>query len=179
MGDRALTTRYVRALLATLPAEHVEPAQEAVCEAAQLWAASADLRRFMLNPLIPVEEKQQAMARLAERAGWPEPVRHFLGVLVENERAALLPEVSPVLADMIRARMRRQIAVIESPVPLSDEETAKIAHRLGTRLGVTLIPEATVQPGLLGGVRVRVADTLFDASVAGNLRALREQLTKG
>ena len=179
MGDLALSTRYVRALLKKLPAEHLERVQEEICEATELWHASADLRRVMLNPLIPVGEKVDAMARIAERAGWLEPVRNFLGVLVENERIALLSDIGAVLADMVRAHLRRQIAVIESPVPLSDEETARVTHRLGTQLGVTLIPQVEVKPELLGGLRVRVGDTMFDATVASNLRNLREQLTKG
>ncbi len=179
MADYALTIRYVHALLGNLPAEQVGRVHEEVCEAAELWDRSDDLRHVMLNPFIPVEEKMKAMGRIAERAGWLDLVRNFLGVLIENDRIALLSEVAPVLADFVRARLGREIAIIESPTPLSDEETARLMQRLGKRLGITLIPQVEVKPELIGGLRVRVGDTMYDATVAGSLQALREELAKG
>jgi ATP synthase F1 delta subunit len=179
MADYALATRYVHALLTDVPTDQVGRVQEEVCAAAELWRTSDALRAVMRNPFIPTKEKHLAMDRIAERAGWLEVVHSFLGVLVENGRFGLLDEVAAVLGDFVRARLGREIAVIESPVPLSDDETARLAQHLGRRLGVTLIPHVEVKPELIGGLRVRVADTMYEATVAGNLRALREELTKG
>ena len=179
MANYALATRYVHALLADLPTEHVGRVQEEVCAVAELWRTSDALRAVMRNPFIPTKEKHTAIERIAERAGWLDVVHSFLGVLVENGRIALLDEVATVVADFVRARLGREIAVIESPVPLSDDETARHAQHLGRQLGVTLIPQVEVKPELIGGLRVRVADTMYDATIAGNLRALREELTKG
>jgi len=179
MGNYALAIRYAHALLGELPADQVGRACEEVCEAAELWRRSETLRRVMLNPFIPVEEKAAAMGHIAERAEWLEVVRHFLGVLAKNERIGLLPDVASALEDLRRAHEGREEAHIESPLPLSDEETSAIAARLGKQLGVTLVPEVTVKPELIGGVRVRVGDTLFDATVAGSLESLREHLMKG
>jgi len=179
MGNYSLAIRYAQALLGEIPAEQTGQAAEEVREAAELWRQSEVLRGVMLNPFIPVEEKAEAMQQIGERAGWLEVVRHFLGVLVSNERIALLPELVPMLGDLMRAREGRDEALIESPVALSEEETKRIVGRLGEQLGLTLIPRVAVDPALIGGVRVRVGDTLFDATVAGNLETLREALTEG
>jgi F-type H+-transporting ATPase subunit delta len=179
MAEHALTARYVNALFEHLPTEQVGQVHGEVCAAAELWRASDALRAVMRNPFIPVEEKREAMERIAERAGWLETVRRFLGVLVDNDRIALLDELAPVVGDFVRAHLGREIAVIESPVPLSDDQTSRLAQRLGRRLGVTLIPQVEVKPELIGGLRVRVGDTMYDATIAGSMRALREELTKG
>ncbi len=179
MADYALTARYVQALLKDLPTDRLGRVQEEVCEAAELWHTSSAFRQVMVNPFIPVEEKRDAMDRITARADWSEPVCHFLGVLVINKRVTLLDEVAPVVADFVRDRLEREVAIIESPTPLADDEVAKLVHRLGEQLGVTLIPQLEVKPELIGGVRVRVGDTMYDATIAGTLRSLRQELTKG
>ena len=179
MGTEAITARYVHALLERVPVHELGRVQEEIHAASELWRANADLRCFMLNPFIAAKEKQAAMSRLAERADWLEAVRNFLGVLVENKRIGLLEELAPVVARSVRGRFGRKIATIETPVPLSDDETSALAQRLGQRLGLTLIPQVEVKPELLGGVRVRVGDTVYDASIVGALRALSRELAKG
>ncbi|MBN1917005.1 MAG: ATP synthase F1 subunit delta [Verrucomicrobia bacterium] len=179
MGNYALVVRYVHALLQGLPSEEVGQVQEDISAAAELWRLNETLRRVMLNPFIPSGEKRGAMDRIAERAQWHERVRGLLGVLVDNERAALLAEVAPVVAESVRARLQREIAVVETPVALGDNEIEGLLKRLGQRLGVTLVPQVEVQPELIAGLRVRVGDTRYDATVAGNLESLREELGRG
>jgi F-type H+-transporting ATPase subunit delta len=87
--------------------------------------------------------------------------------------------VAIVMADFVRERLNREVAVIETPAPLGDDEVAQLAQRLGRQLGVTLIPQVVVRPELIGGARVRVGDTMYDATIAGTLQSLREELTKG
>jgi F-type H+-transporting ATPase subunit delta len=179
MGRYALVVRYVHALLQNLPPDEVGQVQEDISAAAGLWASGEALRRVMLNPFIPAGEKKAAMQRIAERGQWHERVRNLLDVLVDNERIALLPEVAPAVAGLVRARLRREIAVVEAPVPLGGEEIESLLKRLGQRLGVTLVPQVEVHPELIAGLRVRVGDTRYDATVAGNLESLREELARG
>jgi len=179
MGSYALAARYVHALLRDLPSDEVGQVQEDISAAAELWHASDDLRRVMLNPFVPPDDKRTAMERVAERGQWHERVRNLLAVLIENGRMALLPEVAPIVAESIRTRLRREIAVVETPVPLGDEEIKHLLKRLGERLGVTLVPQVQVRPELIAGLRVRVGDTMYDATVAGNIESLREGLARG
>lgn len=179
MAQYALIARYVDALLGELPDEQIGQVQDGVSSAAELWHTCADLRRVMVNPFIPVEVKRERLECIGERADWPEPVRTFLGVLLDNGRLGLIEQVAEVLAEFVRTRLGREVAVIETPVPLSDDETAGLTHRLGATLGVTLIPRVEVKPELIGGLRVRVGDTMYDASIAGTLGVLRDELTRG
>lgn len=179
MGSYALAVRYVHALLEGLPPDEVGRVQETVSAAAELWEASEDWRRVMLNPFIPYGEKQAAMDRLAERGEWHARVRSLLGVLLENDRIDLLSDVAPVVAEFVRARLKREIARIETPVPLDDDEIGHVLKRLGERLGVTLVPQVEVNPKLIAGLRVVVGDTMYDATVAGNIGSLREELSRG
>jgi F-type H+-transporting ATPase subunit delta len=177
MADYALIARYVQALFDGLADDQIGQVQQEVAAAAELWHTCPELRRVLVNPFIPLEEKRTTLDRVAERADWLEAVSSFLGVLLENGRISLLDRVALVVADFVRARLGREIATIETPVPLSDDESDRLVHRLGAKLGVTLIPKVEMKPELIGGLRVRVGDTMYDASVAGNLAGLRDELT--
>ena len=179
MGSYALTVRYVRALFQGLPSDEIGEVQEELSAAAEVWHTSAELRRFMLNPFIPPHEKLAAFDRLSERGQWQERVRNLLAVLVENERISLLSELVPVVAEYVRDRLHREVAIVETPVPLDDGEIDRLLGRLSRRLGVKLLPQVEIRPELIAGVRVRVGDTMYDATVAGRVRSLREQLTRG
>jgi F-type H+-transporting ATPase subunit delta len=179
MAEYALIARYVQALFDGLADEQIGQVQQEVASAAELWRTCPDLRRVMVNPFIPLEVKRERLGRIIERAEWLEAVGSFLGVLLENGRIGLLGQVAGVVADFVRARLGREVARIETPVRLSDQETARLMHRLGAALGVTLIPQVEVKTELIGGLRVRVGDTMYDASIAGTLGLLRDELTRG
>ncbi|HEY7602111.1 MAG TPA: F0F1 ATP synthase subunit delta, partial [Methylomirabilota bacterium] len=75
-------------------------------------------------------------------------------------------------AGRIRARVR-------SAAPLSDAERATLRERLGRRLGKTVLLDTEVDPALLGGFVAEVGSQVLDMSVAGQLAALGDRITKG
>ena len=63
-------------------------------------------------------------------------------------------------------------------MPLSQDETAALAKVAGMT-GRTVDLRVEVDESLIGGITVRVGDTLYDASVRGRLERLRERLVAG
>jgi F-type H+-transporting ATPase subunit delta len=59
----------------------------------------------------------------------------------------------------------------------SDADRAAIARQLSERLGKTVVPHVHVNPAILGGVVVKVGDTVMDGSVRKRLSMLRTRLT--
>jgi F-type H+-transporting ATPase subunit delta len=58
----------------------------------------------------------------------------------------------------------------------SDADRASLAAQLSRVLGKTVVPHVTVNPAILGGVVVKVGDTVMDGSVRRRLGRLRAQL---
>ena len=96
-----------------------------------------------------------------------------------NNDIGLLDDVEEALARIYRGEgAGPQRAVITTAVPLSEEEKDRIRARLSEQFGA-LEFVFQVDPDMLGGVIVRVGDTLIDDSVRGRLEALRQNLGVG
>jgi F-type H+-transporting ATPase subunit delta len=67
-------------------------------------------------------------------------------------------------------------ASVVSARPLSDEEKDKLAATFRAKLGKDVRLNVTVDPTLLGGLTVRIGDTLYDGSLKGKLSRLEKML---
>ena len=76
-------------------------------------------------------------------------------------------------------RKHRVDATVTSAVPLTDAQRAEVARRLRAAHGDDLPIAYEVDPGILGGLVVRVGDRYIDGSVATRLGQLRQTLIGG
>jgi F-type H+-transporting ATPase subunit delta len=70
-------------------------------------------------------------------------------------------------------------AVARTARPLTEEETAMLQEKVAQMTGRSVHLDVELDESLIGGLTVRVGDTLYDASVRGRLERLRERLVAG
>jgi F-type H+-transporting ATPase subunit delta len=133
------------------------------------------LVRFLESPRIPVERKQGVLRRaLGDQV--PAPFLRWLDAIVRNRRQEVLPSIATqydVLLDGLANRVHARITLPSEP----DQGTVDaITARLSTTLGKTVVPHVLTDPAILGGVIVRVGDTVMDGSVRTRLRGLRRRM---
>lgn len=103
--------------------------------------------------------------------------RSLVGVLVENRRLDLLPEIGALFAQY-RAEAERIVqAEVVSAFPLSAEQEAGIAAVLKQRLGREISLKSSTDAALLGGAVIRAGDLVIDGSVTGHLDRLANALS--
>lgn len=106
-----------------------------------------------------------------------ETMQRFLTVLAENNRLALLPEVSE-LFEQLRAESERVLkANITSAVVLSDAELSKLTDALKKRFGREVEVQTSVDASLIGGSIIDTGDLVIDGSVRNKLARLNAGLT--
>ncbi len=106
-----------------------------------------------------------------------ETMQRFLTVLAENNRLALLPEVSE-LFEQLRAESERVLkANITSAVVLSDAELSKLTDALKKRFGREVEVQTSVDVSLIGGSIIDTGDLVIDGSVRNKLARLNAGLT--
>lgn len=74
----------------------------------------------------------------------------------------------------LRRELALQTAVVSTPNLLSEETLERISAKYSAIYGRTISAEVEEDTSLIAGVRVRVGDDLYDASVAGRLQRLAD-----
>jgi F-type H+-transporting ATPase subunit delta len=133
---------------------------------------SADLRRLIRSPVISREDQGKALATLAERAGFAELTTRFFGVVAEHRRLYALPAMIEAYGAMLAEHKGEVGAELISAVPLQDQQIATLEKQLSTAVGKQVMLSTRVDPGLLGGLVVRVGSRMLDASLRTKLRQL-------
>jgi F-type H+-transporting ATPase subunit delta len=178
--DAALARRYARALKALAAEEsRLEPVAGELARFEQLLDASDELRAALTRPWIRTAAKRAIVVRVAERLELSPLVRKFLALVAQRRRLGQLPDILAAYRALVDDAAGRVRARVRSAATLTDADRAAIRERLSRRLGKTVLLEAEVDPALLGGFVAEVGSRIVDASLRGQLRALREQITRG
>ena len=102
--------------------------------------------------------------------------RSFMRVLIEGDRIAVLPEIQAMFERLKDAADGVAKATIETAFAFQGDELAELTSALEQRFGRKIEATVAVKPELIGGARVTVGDTVIDASVQEQLRAMAAQL---
>jgi F-type H+-transporting ATPase subunit delta len=101
---------------------------------------------------------------------------NFLLVLNDQERLDLLRAIRAAYEELNDQRCARIRVQVESAVPLADAQKTHLQKRIQETFHLQPIVETKVDAGLLGGLRVRLGDWLYDASVRSRLNEIRHQI---
>lgn len=137
-----------------------------------------DVLAILRNPARPLRERTELVDTLfAERV--PEPVLKLVGLLVQRGKIDRLPTVVAEYRRLLNRERGVVDAVATTAVALDASETEALARKVAQMTGRTVDLRVEVDEALIGGLTVRVGDTLYDASVRGRLERLRERLVAG
>jgi F-type H+-transporting ATPase subunit delta len=107
----------------------------------------------------------------------PETGGNFLKLLIENQRLAVLPEVSVQFRRLKNSTEGVADCLIETAFPLTDIQVSELVTSLAAKFGRKLKPEVRVNAELIGGVRATVGDQVLDGSVRSRLSDMQTALT--
>ena len=153
-----------------------EPVTNQLLEFTALFRESAELRNFLESPALSKPAKHGVVEKLIARMGASKIVRNFLFVVIDHGRTALLLEITAMFQEVVRQRQGVAEAEVVSAMELNPWQKAELLQTLERKTGKKIQPTYSLEPGLLGGVRVRVGDTVYDGSVRTQLEQMREQL---
>ncbi len=139
--------------------------------------ANRQLAVFFFSPYFSSEEKQQALERAIEGA---DPILpNFLKVLIENHRMPVIFRIRQDYQRLWDEENRTLPVEVTSAIALDQTTTESLARTIGERAGRTVTLEARVDPDILGGIVVRVGNSILDASIRNRLEQLRRHVAQG
>jgi len=173
--------RYAKALaeVVTAPGSTIDPpgALAQLRSVSEVIAESMQLRNVLLSPAVPAARKRAVMGRVAEPLGVSKTVRNFLFVVIDHQRTAELPEILETFQNVLRERQGIAETEVFSAAALKDAQKKEITQMLERVTGKKIEATFSLDANLIGGVRVRVGDTIYDGSLRNRLDDLRERLT--
>jgi F-type H+-transporting ATPase subunit delta len=179
MAELSVVRRYARALFDTaLQMEQIDQVEQDLKAVDQLLRAEPRLERVLRAPTISGPRKQEVVRRAFEGRVGALTLR-FLNLTVNRRREDILGGVYREYQRL--ANEHRNLLPVEavSAVPLLDEEREALGRALAQRTGKRIMLRVSTDPALMGGVVVRMGDTIIDSSVRTRLEQLRDRLLAG
>ena len=176
-GSAKIARRYAKAL-ALLCDEKGDGAEvRAQLQAVvAVLAATPDAEAFLTNPTIDVEPRRALLTALLEKSGAGTTASHVALLMLDKGRIGSLPATVAEFVALEDARSGRAEAQVTSAIALDAAAQARLAASLKRLVGKDVHLSASVDPELLGGLVVRVGNTVWDSSVRNHLDRLRHQL---
>jgi F-type H+-transporting ATPase subunit delta len=154
----------------------VGPVIQQLSDFTAAYSSSAELRNFFESPAASKEEKRKVAEKISARLGASKIVRNFLFVVIDHRRTHALPEILTTFRNVLRERQGIAETEVFSPGALNDAQKREITQTLERVTGKKIEAKFSLDANLLGGVRVRVGDTIYDGSLRNRLDGLRERL---
>jgi F-type H+-transporting ATPase subunit delta len=173
----AIARNYAEALLALASKEDARDAYGALLGGlADVLERDETFHRFLAAPQVSSAKKNEVLGKaLADRA--PAMFVRFVQKMVTNGRQMLIGAVFAeynTLRDVEAGRVHARVTVSRE---MSDADRDALAASLSSAIGKTVVPHVHVNAAILGGVIVRIGDTVMDGSVRRRLSTLRAKMT--
>jgi len=131
-------------------------------------ASDLELRQILNSPKYSGEGKRVLVAKLLASKVSPSTSR-LLAELVSGMRGRSIERTIAFYASAAAARKMRVIAHVKSAVELSQAQKDKLASSLSGKIGQPVRLNVELDPKVLGGLSIRFADELIDATIVNRL----------
>lgn len=165
-----LGKRYATALHSLAVQQRAVDAVSADLEGLHAQLSIAAARALVASPDVNAVERAKVLDKLT--AGRSQLVKNLVGVLQHRRRLDVLFDLWPAYRSLVMASRGELEGVVESAHPLSADELAQLRSLADRLSGKSVHLTASTDADLLGGVRLRIGNVLYD----GSLRAALEQL---
>jgi F-type H+-transporting ATPase subunit delta len=173
-GVSGLAERYAAALFDL--ADERRTLDEVATNLRELRAmlqASGDFLRLIRSPILSRDQQAKATGMVAERAGLSPLVRDFLAVVARNRRLFAVPAMIEAFLAKLAARRGEVTAEVFAAQPLSEAQLAALNEQLRRSIGSRVSVDVRVDPGLIGGLVVKLGSRMVDGSIKSKLQRLQ------
>ena len=178
MSQRSIARSYARALADTLGDDaSFRKVEGDLLGFAKALEEYAELREFLVGPLVPLERRKKAAEAVLEAGGADPATRNFVGLLLTRHRAGLLDEIAEEFSDLVCDRLGIVDAEVTSARPLSRDFQDKTRAALARLTRREVRADFRVEPRMLGGLKAKVGTTVYDGSVRSRLDRLRDRMS--
>jgi F-type H+-transporting ATPase subunit delta len=151
--------------------------REELGQFADALESNRDLAIFFFSPYFSTQEKKDSLNGLLQDAD--ETLVNFLELLIEKHRMPVIFRIRRVF-DTLWEQAHHVLPVqIATAIELDEDVTRKLGDRIAETTGEKIELTASVDPDILGGIVLRVGNSILDASIRNRLDNLRKAVARG
>ncbi len=178
MIKAGLTKRYAKALLELANAKQQQADFGcALHDFVELLQQNDELKQLIYGKIMSTSDKKRLIGQLLVKDNAPKDVENFIYVILDKGRESSLPEFWAAYQELCDEADGVRQVLVHTAVPLADKEAAELEKALANKLNAKVRLKAQVDKNLIGGIKVQIDDTVYDASISQQLRSLKESLT--
>ncbi|WP_374567143.1 F0F1 ATP synthase subunit delta [Nitrosomonas sp.] len=134
-------------------------------------AQDDQIKLLVGNPLVSAMQLSELILEIGGKK-FTREARNFIKLMVENKRVHVMPQVME-LFEQLKAQHEGVLeAKIITAFKLEGGQLDKLVTDLEKKFNRKVEAQVSVDPEIIGGVKVEIGDEIFDASVRGKLEAM-------
>lgn len=139
------------------------------------FCENSELRTFMSNPIIKLEDKKDAIKQIFE-GKVSETAMNFLYLLADNSRFDAIFEIKNAYIELIKQKQNLMTVKAVTAVEMKDYLKEKLKRKLEEKLSKQVEIEYSIDPEIVGGMIVEIDGKTIDNSVVTKLKNIKKQL---
>lgn len=176
MDESKITVRYAKAFFSLAKEKQMLDVLKTDIELImRLASESADFVLLLESPVIKTSQKEKLFQSIFN-GKVDEMSLNFLKLIAENKREVHISGICRNFLKLYRQDQGVKSAVITSAIPLNKDILTQVKSQLEQAFNTDVELEAKVKDELIGGFVLRVDDQQVDASLATQLRKVKEEL---
>jgi len=176
MLNKSVARRYAEAFFSIAQeASKIDEYQAELEKVIQALTEVEGLKVYLGHLLVPVREKKELIQKIygTELSAM---TMNFLLMVIDKRRENYLEVIYKEFVDMADESRGIRQAELTAARDVPEQELADLAQRLSSSTGKKVILKLTVDPTLMGGVKIRMGDQIVDGTVAKKLQMLKNNL---
>jgi F-type H+-transporting ATPase subunit delta len=154
----------------------IDEIREQLGQVADALDASRELQIFFFSPYFSTQEKKDGLERAID--GADPAFLNFLELLIEKHRMPVIFRIRRQYDTLWEQENKLLPVEVTTAVALDKETVDKLGEQIGAQTGQRIELTSTVNPDILGGLVLRVGNSILDASIRNRLDQLRKEVAK-
>ena len=154
----------------------LDKVREELGEFADALNDSRELQVFLFSPYFSTNEKSEGLDKAI--SGADDTTLNFLRLLLEKHRMPVLFRVRAEFEQLCEEENKLLPVIVTSAVELPDATVKQIGDRIAEQTDRKVDLQSKVDPDILGGIVVRVGNSVLDASIRNRLENFRKQVAR-
>lgn len=176
MLNKSVARRYAEAFFSIAQDNNkIDEFQQELEKVIQAINEVENLKEYLDHLLIPAKDKKEQISKIF--AGQISSVTlNFLLMVIDKKREVYMELIVEEYKDLADESRNIAKAHLVTAKEVSEQEVKELAAKLSASTGKTVYLKQSVDPSLIGGVKIRIGDQIIDGTVAKKLEMLKMQL---